>query len=214
MSVKLHKIFYEQIQMTTAFGIKENNNDWIQLPEEHSPNSKISALEPKEVVGLLEAIMTFECGIESMLPQFHSTVLNVISQWHRFKGWTHINWESILPHDLLEYSWSLLWNLSKAQVKHHIRECIAVWKNKQIRVESRIKRRVLELTPAHQQAFARKMVSLSSLISFGGSLRASRVAGDALKNSNHLILKLGDALAVAMSWSFSKVSSGAEELIV
>lgn len=70
------------------------------------------------------------------------------------------------------------------------------------------------LTPAHQQAFDKNIVSLSSLINFRGSRRASRVTGEALKNSNHLIFQQGDAIAVAISWSFSNESSGEEALIV
>jgi len=43
---------------------------------------------------------------------------------------------------------------------------------------------------------------------FGGTLLASRVIAEELMYSSHLILKLGDALAVAISCSFSKLSSG------
>ena len=48
----------------------------------------------------------------------------------------------------------------------------------------------------------------------GGSLRASRVEADELKYSSHFILNAGDALEVAMSWSFSKLSSGETEFRV
>jgi hypothetical protein len=39
-----------------------------------------------------------------------------------------------------------------------------------------------------------------------GSLRASRVEADELKYSSHFILDAGDALEVAMSCNFSKLS--------
>ena len=48
----------------------------------------------------------------------------------------------------------------------------------------------------------------------GGSRRASRVEADELKYSSHLILNAGEALEVAMSCSFSKLSSGESEFIV
>jgi len=48
----------------------------------------------------------------------------------------------------------------------------------------------------------------------GGSLRTSRVAAEELKNSSHLILDVDEALDVAISWSFSSVSSGDIEFIV
>jgi hypothetical protein len=47
---------------------------------------------------------------------------------------------------------------------------------------------------------------------FGGTLLASRVATDEFKYSSHLILKLVDALAVTISCSFSRLSSGVVEL--
>jgi hypothetical protein len=46
---------------------------------------------------------------------------------------------------------------------------------------------------------------------FGGTLLASRVIAEELMYSSHFILKLGDALAVAISCSFSKLSSGDTE---
>ena len=70
------------------------------------------------------------------------------------------------------------------------------------------------LTPAQKLALARKFANLSSLMGLGGSLRASRVEADELKYSSHFILNAGDALEVAMSWSFSKLSSGESEFRV
>jgi hypothetical protein len=70
------------------------------------------------------------------------------------------------------------------------------------------------LTPAQKHALARKFANLFSLMGLGGSLRASRVEADELKYSSHFILNAGDALEVAMSCSFSKVSSGESEFRV
>ena len=67
------------------------------------------------------------------------------------------------------------------------------------------------LTPAQKHALARKLASFSSLMGLGGSLRASRVEADELKYCSHFILNAGDALEVAMSCSFSKLSSGESE---
>ena len=70
------------------------------------------------------------------------------------------------------------------------------------------------LTPAHKLALAKKFANLSSLMGLGGSLRASRVEADELKYSSHFIMNAEDALEVAMSWSFSKLSSGESEFRV
>jgi len=51
-------------------------------------------------------------------------------------------------------------------------------------------------------------------MSLGGSLRASRVEAEELKYFSHFILNAGDALEVAMSCSFSKLSSGESEFNV
>ena len=67
------------------------------------------------------------------------------------------------------------------------------------------------LTPAQKHAFVRKFDNFSSLMGLGGSMRASRVEGDEFKNSSNLILNAREALAVAMSCSFSKLSSGESE---
>ena len=45
-------------------------------------------------------------------------------------------------------------------------------------------------------------------------MRASRVEADELKYSSHFILNVGDALEVAMSCSFSKLSSEESEFKV
>lgn len=71
-----------------------------------------------------------------------------------------------------------------------------------------------DYTPAQKQALFRKVVSLSSLINFGGNLLASRVDAEELKYSTHLILKLGVALDEAMRWSFSRFNSGVMEFNV
>jgi hypothetical protein len=77
-----------------------------------------------------------------------------------------------------------------------------------------MKLRMSGLTPAQKLALARKFANLSSLMGLGGSMRASRVEADELKYSSHFILNVGDALEVAMSCSFSKLSSGESEFRV
>jgi hypothetical protein len=74
--------------------------------------------------------------------------------------------------------------------------------------------KVSGLTPVQKHALARKFANLSSLMGLGGNLRASRVAADELKYSSHFILNAGDAFEVAMSCSFSKLSSGESEFKV
>ncbi len=68
------------------------------------------------------------------------------------------------------------------------------------------------LTPSQKHAFDRNACNFSSLVGLIGSLRASRVAAEELKYSNHLILAAGDAFAVAINCNFSRLSSGAIEL--
>ena len=70
------------------------------------------------------------------------------------------------------------------------------------------------LTPSQKHALAKKACNFSSLVGLVGSLRASRVDADELKYSNRLIFEAGDAFAVAIKCSFSKLSSGVIELKV
>jgi hypothetical protein len=73
---------------------------------------------------------------------------------------------------------------------------------------------VYVLIPFQKHALAKNACNFSSLMGLVGNLRASRVDAEELKYSSHLILEEGDAFAVAINCSFSKLNSGVIELRV
>ena len=70
------------------------------------------------------------------------------------------------------------------------------------------------LTPAQKHALIEKFANFSSFMGLGGSMRALQVEEDESKYYIHFILNARDALEVAMSCNFSKLSSGESEFRV
>ncbi len=71
-------------------------------PKEYSSHKQISPVKSKKIESFVECLLPTEEGKKCIVPQLHSTVLNVCSQGQGLAWYIKIDGQSVLAHNVLK----------------------------------------------------------------------------------------------------------------